>query len=143
VGGDAKIINGYVDEPQVSGEIRVTVIVTGFRRMEPGEEREAGAPTGQQERAASKAPPAQGFGRPVQASGYPETVVEDIRIPAYIRKSRSIKEPFDIGRAEGQATRPLSGSNQPGALDDDNEQIQKGSPDTPAYLRRKNNPPRQ
>jgi cell division protein FtsZ len=143
VGGEAKIINGYVDEPQVSGEIRVTVIVTGFKRMEPGEEQRGDAQSGQKERALPKAPPVQGFGRPVHASGYPETVVEDMRIPAYIRKSLSIKEPFDIGRPEGLSNRPFSGSNQQSSSDDDNEQIQKGPTDTPAYLRRKNNPPMQ
>jgi cell division protein FtsZ len=143
VGSEAKIINGYVDEPQVSGEIRVTVIVTGFKRMEPTEERQTGSQAGLKEKAAPKAPPVQGFGRPVHSSGYPETVVEDMRIPAYIRKSRSIKEPFDTGRAEGHASRPLPGSNPPGAQSDDNEQIQKGPTDTPAYLRRKNNPPMQ
>ncbi|AOS84882.1 cell division protein FtsZ [Chlorobaculum limnaeum] len=143
VGSEAKIINGYVDEPQVSGEIRVTVIVTGFRRLEPEEARQSGVQPGPQEKAAPKAPPAQGFGRPVQVSGYPESVVEDMRIPAYIRKSRSIQEPFDIGRSCSTAPRPTAGSNLLSTQDDDHEQIQKGSTDTPAYLRRKNNPPLQ
>jgi cell division protein FtsZ len=143
VGCDAKIINGYVDEPQVSGEIRVTVIVTGFKRVEPGEARQSGLQTGPQEKVAPKAPPAQCFGRPMHSSGYPEQVVEDMRIPAYIRKSRSIQEPFDIGRAGSDAARRAGGSNTLPGQGDDNEQIQKGSADTPAYLRRKNNPPLQ
>jgi cell division protein FtsZ len=143
VGGDAKIINGYVDEPQVSGEIRVTVIVTGFRRMEPDSDlRPVASQPGQRETVVPKALPVQGFGRPAHPAAFPEQVVEDMRIPAYIRKSLSIKEPFDIGGREGAPSRSYSGS---GPLSsggtDDNEQIQKGQPDTPAYLRRKNNSP--
>jgi len=144
VGSDAKIINGYVDEPQVSGEIRVTVIVTGFKRVEPGEERQPASSSGQQEKTLPKAHHVQGFGRLVQSSGYPEQVVEDMRIPAYIRKSRSIQEPFDIGRAcSTTRSRPSGGSAPMPGQSDEDEQIRKGATDTPAYLRRKNNPPLQ
>ncbi|NTU52521.1 MAG: cell division protein FtsZ [Chlorobiaceae bacterium] len=136
VGSDAKIINGYVDEPQVSGEIRVTVIVTGFRRMEPESDLRIPAPqVGQRDTSTPKAPPHQSFARPGgYSTGMPEPVVEDMRIPAYIRKSLTIKEPFDIGRNDTPPGRTHVGT-------DDSEQIQKGATDTPAYLRRKNNPP--
>lgn len=144
VGSDAKIINGYVDEPQVSGEIRVTVIVTGFRRREEeSESRGAATQPSQRDAAMPRTPPVQGFGRPCHPSGIPEPVVEDMRIPAYIRKSLSIKEPFDIGRNDAPSSRPYPGTSPLAPGTDDNEQIQKGQPDTPAYLRRKNNSPLQ
>jgi cell division protein FtsZ len=139
VGEEAKIINGYVDEPQVSGEIRVTVIVTGFRRKEPGEESRIAPQAGAKEARAPKQTPVPGFVRPLQPTGYSDQVVEDLRIPAYIRKSLSINEPFDIARSEGSSVRPTVGPKPFGADSNDNEQIQKGQTDTPAYLRRKNN----
>ncbi|NTU59392.1 MAG: cell division protein FtsZ [Chlorobiaceae bacterium] len=140
VGEEAKIINGYVDEPQVSGEIRVTVIVTGFKRKEPGEEPRSVPQAGARETRTSKPSPVQGFVRPIQPAGYPEPSIEDLRIPAYIRRSLSIKEPFDIARPEGGAA---FGPKSPCADPEDDEQIQKGQTDTPAYLRRKNNGPLQ
>lgn len=139
VGSEAKIINGYVDEPQVGGEIRVTVIVTGFKRVEPGFEQQAPSPSGRKDSSSPKPPPAQSFGgRPAHPGVMaPEPVKEDMRIPAYIRRSRSIKEPFDIGRT-GE---PAGGQNPFTSEAGENEQIRKGSTDTPAYLRRKNNSP--
>lgn len=139
VGSEAKIINGYVDEPQVGGEIRVTVIVTGFKRMEPGMEPQLPSPSGRKEPSTPKSPPAQGFGRPSYppVGTPPEQQPEDRRIPAYIRKRLSIQEPFDIGRTGEQAERKTPFTPETG----DDEQIQKGSTDTPAYLRRKNNSP--
>jgi cell division protein FtsZ len=139
VGSDAKIINGYVDEPQVSGEIRVTVIVTGFRRMEQNEEKES----------AHRISPSIGqgirFGQPPPsvirpaATVYPERQEEDLRIPAYIRRQLSIHDPHEVGvkKAAGHIAdqKPAAGG---GSVDND-DQIQKGASDTPAYLRRKNN----
>ncbi len=138
VGSEAKIINGYVDEPQVSGEIRVTVIVTGFKRVEPSHEQKPSA-LGRKESSTSKLPPAQGFGRPSHppVGTPPVQQPEDRRIPAYIRKRLSIQEPLDIGRTGEQAERTTPFTPETG----DDEQIQKGSTDTPAYLRRKNNSP--
>jgi len=138
VGSEAKIINGYVDEPQVSGEIRVTVIVTGFKRVEPSHEQQPSAP-GRKEASVPKPPSAQGFGRPTHpaAVGMPEQAVEDRKIPAYIRRNLSITEPFDIGRTGESSESKAPFTPESG----DNEQIEKGSADTPAYLRRKNNSP--
>jgi len=139
VGSEAKIINGYVDEPQVGGEIRVTVIVTGFKRVEQEQQQASSPSSARKESSTSSAPSAQGFGRPAHptAVGVPEQAVEDRKIPAYIRRNLSISEPFDIGRtgepAEGK--KPLTPESG------DDEQINKGSADTPAYLRRKNNSP--
>ncbi|NTW52276.1 MAG: cell division protein FtsZ [Chlorobiaceae bacterium] len=143
VGEEAKIINGYVDEPQVSGEIRVTVIVTGFKRKEPGEEPRGAAQPGAKELKPLKHSPVPGFIRPQQPSGFPEQVAEDLRIPAYIRRSRSINEPLDIAHSEGATVRPTFSPNSFSADSEEDEQIQKGQTDTPAYLRRKNNGPLQ
>ena len=144
VGGDAKIINGYVDEPQVSGEIRVTVIVTGFKRTEQTEQPRSTAQTGTKEsRGGAKQTPVTGVARQVQQSGLADPAAEDLRIPAYIRKSLSIHEPFDGARPDGTGLRSTVGPKPLTILSDDDEQIQKGQPDTPAYLRRKNNNPLQ
>lgn len=137
VGSEAKIINGYVDEPQVGGEIRVTVIVTGFKRKEAGCEQQESSPSGRQESSMPSTSPSQGFGRPAHPAGPPEQVLEDRRIPAYIRRNLSIKEPFDTGRTgdSGAVSKPFSPDSGDGG------QIRKDSASTPAYLRRKNNPP--
>ncbi|MCE1273753.1 MAG: cell division protein FtsZ [Chlorobiaceae bacterium] len=138
VGSEAKIINGYVDEPQVSGEIRVTVIVTGFSRKEPGEEPRTTVQTNVRESRSPKPAPSPGTVRPTQTVGFTEPTVEDLRIPAYIRKRLSINEPTENSGGRGPVIpkpfTPASG---------DDEQIQKGQPDTPAYLRRKNGSPLQ
>jgi cell division protein FtsZ len=137
VGSEAKIINGYVDEPQVSGEIRVTVIVTGFKRKEPGEEPQSAGSSVVKDSKGQKLPPLAGILKPVQQAGYADSPVEDMRIPAYIRKNISIHEPFDAVPSASESkqvatVKPLS------TAADAEEQIQKGQPDTPAYLRRKN-----
>ena len=132
VGGEAKIINGYVDEPQVSGEIRVTVIVTGFKRKEPGEEPPPTVQTGTKEQRNPRPVPIAGPVRPVQPGGFAEPPIDDLRIPAYIRKNLAINEPSELsGVRPSTAARPMMAPA-------DDEQIQKGQPDTPAYLRRKN-----
>jgi len=138
VGSEAKIINGYVDEPQVSGEIRVTVIVTGFRRKDMDEGK---APAVRHPVVAvpgirpGQAPPT---GRkPV--SNYTERQEEDLRIPAYIRRQLSIHDPSEIGLRKNtvrDVEHPPPIISGRGAHEDI---IQKGLSDTPAYLRRKNN----
>jgi cell division protein FtsZ len=138
VGSDAKIINGYVDEPQVSGEIRVTVIVTGFKRKEPGAEPRSTVQTGTKETRSPRLMPSPGGPRPVQPAGFSEVPVEDLRIPAYIRKSMSINEPSELAGG-----RPQAGPKPFSSASDDNELIHKGQSDTPAYLRRKNGTPLQ
>ncbi len=137
VGSEAKIINGYVDEPQVSGDLRVTVIVTGFKRKEPDEEPRPTVKTaGPREASLPRISPGPSSVRPAQTAGYVEPVpAEDLRIPAYIRKSLSIHEPKESSRPDGSVPR---GSAAPDADD----LIQKGQPETPAYLRMKNNGPR-
>lgn len=134
VGPEAKIINGYVDDPQVSGELRVTVIVTGFKRKEPGEELRTTVQPGAREPRTQRPVSTPGVARPSQLPGIGEQPhAEDLRIPAYIRRKLSIHEPMEGG-----------GASDPGvsrsylSVSDDDEQIQKGQPDTPAYLRRKN-----
>ena len=138
VGSDAKIINGYVDEPQVSGEIRVTVIVTGFRRKAQEE--------GVEPAVRPLVPPVSGI-RLGQTPGsnrsgtslYSERKEEDLRIPAYIRRQLSINDPHEVEVRkntghDADCNVPLTGGR--GERED---KIQKGSSDTPAYLRRKNN----
>ncbi len=138
VGSDAKIINGYVDEPQVSGEIRVTVIVTGFKRKD----RDDGKIP------AVRHPVAQIPGmRPGQihasvrqtASLAPERKEEDLRIPAYIRRQLSIHDPHEVGLRKNPAQDVDQNPSLAGERAEHEDKIQKGLSDTPAYLRRKNN----
>jgi|UniRef100_Q3ANX1 cell division protein FtsZ len=135
VGSDAKIINGYVDEPQLSGEIRVTVIVTGFKRKESEESKPA---------ATNRHPIVQTAGvkagqipisrQPVSFT--PEHQEEDLRIPAYIRRQLSLQEPDEM------SARKVPHSNNasvPVNRQEHEDKIQKGMTDTPAYLRRRHN----
>ena len=139
VGNDAKIINGYVDEPQVSGEIRVTVIVTGFKRKVNDEEK---APAVRQPVApvpgvrSGQLPSTQR----ANATLYPERQEEDLRIPAYIRRQLSIHDPHEPGnkKTSGVDTGSYNTSFS-GGIQEHEDKIQKGLSDTPAYLRRKNN----
>ncbi|MCX6179779.1 MAG: cell division protein FtsZ [Chlorobiales bacterium] len=138
VGSEAKIINGYVDEPQVSGEIRVTVIVTGFKRKDKDDGkdqvvRRSAAPgqvtrSGQNTQSARQSAPLN-----------PDRQEEDLRIPAYIRRQLSIHDPREVG---GRINTLQNSDHNPlntGGTGEHEDKIQKGSSDTPAYLRRKNN----
>ncbi len=141
VGSDAKIINGYVDEPQVSGEIRVTVIVTGFRRKTQAD----GAVSAARQFVA----PVPGIrlgqvpsSHRQTASLYPERQEEDLRIPAYIRRQLSINDPHETGSVGGRKNSGHDAEYNPplvGGRGEHEDKIQKGLSDTPAYLRRKNN----
>ncbi|HED30810.1 MAG TPA: cell division protein FtsZ [Prosthecochloris aestuarii] len=139
VGKNAKIINGYVEDEESSGEIRVTVIVTGFNRQHAVDEEEeshmfAGEVQG---------PPGfthhTPFAPKTSGTGYPLQKPDDLRVPAYIRRKISIHDPLDLGSSSHtrapqaddaeDITMPSSRKNE--------ERIRKGSPDTPAYLRRR------
>ena len=138
VGSDAKIINGYVDEPQVSGEIRVTVIVTGFKRKDKDDGKDSvsrraviqgqGARPGQHAQSARHTVPV-----------HPDRQEEDLRIPAYIRRQLSIHDPREIGIRN--ITQHDSDINPliTGGAGEHEDKIQKGLSETPAYLRRKSN----
>ena len=141
VGSDAKIINGYVDEPQVSGEIRVTVIVTGFKRNaeESGKETAVRRPvtpvhTLRPGSVAQSAQPA----RPT-ATLFSERQEEDLRIPAYIRRQLSIHDTREAGSGNSGARDADHNPLPLGLKGEHEDRIEKGLPDTPAYLRRKNN----
>ncbi len=139
VGSEAKIINGYVDEPQISGEIRVTVIVTGFKRKDAAG---AGDPGKGQPPVSKIRDPRQGSVSPALRSvvtGLPDRQEEDMRIPTYIRRQISIHDPLEIGIKNRQAPDAESGNHAQGVADEAEDQIQKGLSDLPAYLRRKNN----
>ncbi|TLU88572.1 MAG: cell division protein FtsZ [Chlorobium sp.] len=137
VGSEAKIINGYVDEPHVSGEIRVTVIVTGFKRKEYEEPKETPVSTSTPEARGNRIAQQQPSFRQGLSSG-PERQEEDFRIPAYIRRNITINNPGEAGRSgrsgiESDQNQPISGSAA-----EHEDRIQKGLSGTPAYLRRKN-----
>jgi cell division protein FtsZ len=115
--------------------------VTGFKRKDPAEEPPGPVSTGQKDVKGQNPSPVQNAGRPAQQYGMTENPVEDLRIPAYIRKNISIHEPFESGTSPviPASHTPESGVKHPGGIGGAEEQIQKGHPDTPAYLRRKNN----
>ena len=117
VGSESTIINGYIDKAGISGETRVTVIITGFKRKtieEPWQES-----------------PGSGT-HPISDTtghGAKTSSTTDYSIPAYIRRQKTTDE------ADPQKQNPLFTSTKELSAD----KIQKGLPDTPAYLRRINN----
>ncbi len=136
VGSEAKIINGYVDEPQVAGEIRVTVIVTGFKRTDQGTDQVSPA------RRPLAVVPIMRHGQvpapPRQASSlYPERQEDDLRIPAYIRRQYSISDPHDVAAKRHTAQYPDRPAPPKGGWGEQQDFIEKGQSETPAYLRRK------
>jgi cell division protein FtsZ len=138
VGSDAKIINGYVDEPQVSGEIRVTVIVTGFKRKD---EEEGVAPAVR--RQVSPVPSVRPGQIPTPGrkpvTHYGERQEDDLKIPAYIRRQLSIHDPHEVGLKKNKVQDVGQNSPFSDGRGEREDSIQKGLSDTPAYLRRKNN----
>lgn len=139
VGSEAKIINGYVDEPQISGEIRVTVIVTGFKRKDASgsvEQDRISPPVSRpsDHRQGSLSPTLRSV-----VTGLPERQEEDLRIPTYIRRQISIHDPLEVGIKKRPVQDAESSSHAQGGADEQQDQIEKGLTDLPAYLRRKNN----
>ena len=138
VGSDAKIINGYVDEIQVSGEIRVTVIVTGFKRKA---QTEGTAPAVRQFVAPMPGVRLGQVSSPFRqnTSLNPERQEEDLRIPAYIRRQLSISDPHEVAGPKNTGLETDYNPPLTGGRGEHEDKIQKGLSDTPAYLRRKNN----
>jgi len=130
VGGEAKIINGYVDEEQVGGEIRVTVIVTGFSRKP-----QVSDPTPIKE---PEPVPVGGRITSLGAQGVSSMgrQAEDLSIPAYRRKNISIRGPYDAPEGSSAGHEDRFEPFRPGGQCDHEDIIQKGQSDLPAYLRR-------
>lgn len=129
VGRSAKIINGYVENPEASGEIRVTVIITGFSRgqQDPGDA-DAAENIFTPELKASRSMYAQPISRQV-APGAHDLTPDDLRIPAYIRRKIAIHDPMEVG----------SPSREGAAKEEENSDdlIRKGETSMPAYLRKR------
>jgi len=138
VGSEAKIINGYVDELQISGEIRVTVIVTGFRRKDSlasaGPEKEQSVQRHTDHRQGHVPHAVRSV-----VTGLPERHEEDLRIPTYIRRQISIHDPLEVGNKKRMEQSTENGGHLSRSIGEQEDQIQKGLTDLPAYLRRKNN----
>ncbi|MEI8185215.1 MAG: cell division protein FtsZ [Chlorobiaceae bacterium] len=117
VGNEATIINGYIHEAGISGETRVTVIVTGFKRKTI-EELSRDTP------ASGKRPAPGSIGHGAMLS--PTT---DYSIPAYIRRQNMNND----GKPPEQISL-FAGKKEFSA-----DRIQKGASDSPAYLRRISN----
>lgn len=135
VGSDAKIINGYVEEPQVSGEVRVTVIVTGFSLASPSDKN----PRKKQPELQSAQPVTRDsrFIDQNVVKLYPEPQEVDLRIPAYLRRNVSLEPPRETGfrrNAGGYA----AGNDPIYRRSDQDDGFNKGSFSMPANLRRRN-----
>ena len=129
VGRSAKIINGYVENPEASGEIRVTVIITGFTRDPDVQDAEdSGGGAYAVDSSASRAMFTQPLSRQV-TPGAQELKPDDLRIPAYIRRKIAIHDPMESAGSKGKAAK--AGEDR---LED---VIRKEEADTPAYLRRR------
>jgi cell division protein FtsZ len=125
VGNETNIINGYIDEEGVSGETRVTIIVTGFKRKLLDELLPDTTLSGKQ-----SLPGSHKYGT------HPLSVI-DYSIPAYIRRQNSVndtpehKELYVPGDSSDQSSWP------PANKELHADRIQKGLPTIPAYLRRR------
>ena len=97
-GEDAEIIFGTVSDPAMHGEIRVTVIATGFDKLTAAADTAGRAAPGVlpfRERAPRPTPlPAPGFGKPAEGGGAtkrplaapPVADVNELEIPTFIRR---------------------------------------------------------
>ncbi len=93
-GEEAEIIFGTVNDPAMHGEIRVTVIATGFDRPAAGAEAASRAAPGVlpfRERGARPAPPPGGYGKPgEQPARRPvapsPSELNELEIPTFIRR---------------------------------------------------------
>jgi cell division protein FtsZ len=129
VGKSAKIINGYVENPEASGEIRVTVIITGFSRSQedPGEA-DAAENKFTVEHKASRSMYAQPVSRQM-AHGTHDLTPDDLRIPAYIRRKIAIHDPMEVGSPSREGVEKDEESSD--------DVIRKGETAMPAYLRKR------
>ncbi len=129
VGKKAKIINGYVENSEATGEIRVTVIITGFSRADDGESAKdsASGMHGRNPEIPKGLHSPQAYRH--SGTGMHEQPDDDYERPAYLRRNISIREPFDVPRQ----------AKDDGAEEDEsgNDVIRKGEAGTPAYLRRR------
>ncbi|ABB24947.1 cell division protein FtsZ [Pelodictyon luteolum] len=143
-GGEAKIINGYVDEQLVGGEVRVTVIVTGFKRkdQEPPKPREREEPPAMTS-GMRTVPPRQHRSHQMpfaaQQGAAAERPDEDLRVPAYIRKNIQISGPYDAAGRMTDGQGGGFGRASAGRNGEHEDIIQKGQSDLPAHLRRTKN----
>ena len=87
VGSEARIIHGYVDEAQLTGEIRVTVIVTGFKRLAQDEVKEPVV-----------LPPASISHSLKTGRAVNSLHEQDLRVPAYIRRKVTFQPPQEQER---------------------------------------------
>ncbi len=128
VGRSAKIINGYVEEPDATGEIRVTVIITGFSADNTGGDEEDADQVKASDAKAARGPyPVQPRPQQVHA-GSQEPSSDELKIPTYIRKKISIHEPMEVSSKSPDSKSEESNSD---------DIILKADPNTPAYLRRR------
>jgi cell division protein FtsZ len=111
VGNETNVINGYIEEADISGETRVTVVVTGFKRKTI---EELGTPVP---------------GKPTETCNIGKSHETDYSIPAYIRRQTMIK---DGEHQEHTLLTPTKKELRSG-------RIQTGLSDAPAYLHRMNN----
>ncbi len=129
VGKSAKIINGYVENPEASGEIRVTVIITGFSRgrQDPDEADTTGNVYTAESKASRSA-----YAQPIslqRAHGTHDLTPDDLRIPAYIRRKIAIHDPMEVGSPSPEGVEKEEESSD--------DLIRKGETSMPAYLRKR------
>ncbi len=129
VGRSAKIINGYVENPEASGEIRVTVIITGFSRSQEDQEKEVAESRYIADSKTSRGMFVQPMSRQV-TPGAQDLTPDDLRIPAYIRKKIAIHDPMEVGSSSKEGVSKVDESPN-------EDVIRKGETTMPAYLRRR------
>ncbi|NTV45247.1 MAG: cell division protein FtsZ [Chlorobiales bacterium] len=137
-GPEAKIINGFVQDGAVPGEISVTVIATGFNRPKRGSE----PVTGQALRVVRKEQPYPQHKPNSDVEGRMNRISSDVyetkeEVPAFVKKGMSPPQP--LPPSEHEADPHPSAEEQrrdPQPPPPGQDRIRKTNADTPAFLRK-------
>ncbi|ACF13307.1 cell division protein FtsZ [Chloroherpeton thalassium ATCC 35110] len=138
-GSEAKIINGYVQDNSVPGEISITVIATGFNKMAGKPQHATGKPI-RVVRQEDQTPPPR---KPEENRGNINTLADDLHsgdeAPAFIKQGRKTYQPSpenaDANLQQDENPQP----EQPRPYQNPSpgqDRIRKSNTDTPAFLRK-------
>ncbi len=133
-GLEAKIINGYVQDNSVPGEINVTVIATGFAQFK----KEPKPVTGHNLRVVSRESENH-HARDEQLLHMNTKEIEtEEDVPAFIKKGLDMPQPLEKGHASYDMTQENQAEEEklPIQLNPNQERIRKSNTDTPAFLRK-------
>ncbi len=132
-GLEAKIINGYVQDNSVPGEINVTVIATGFAKAK----KEPEPVSGHNLRVVSREAEHHHIKEDhiLQMASKDMETQEDV--PAFIKKGMDMPQPLEKVQANYSMTQDSDEEEKPSIqANPQQERIRKANSDTPAFLRK-------